>query len=147
MTRKITDLEGRLDAALKRGDKKTKTQARAHTPGPWTLKAREPKYGGWEIGKTERVEVSMDAMTGRDLPPHDSFRRIALVLGRMGADWNAESEKDARLIAAAPELLDALKEAQRIIRECYEEIDSGYTDSDEIVMSQIRAAIAKAEGR
>lgn len=52
-----------------------------------------------------------------------------------------ECEANARLIAAAPDLLEALREAEAVI----DALDmSGYSQRD--TLATIRAAIAKAEG-
>lgn len=79
-----------------------------HTPGPWT--------GRIGIGNT------VDLMG--DTPP----KSIGTVHGR-------NRDADARLIAAAPDLLDALIRAE------------GMCDEPAAWLPFVRAAIAKAEGR
>lgn len=54
-------------------------------------------------------------------------------------DEQGESEANARLIAAAPELLEACKEIVRRINE--------NTGEEILALGQLQAAIAKAEGR
>ena len=87
----------------------------AHTPGPW-------KYE--EVGDTggENPAGVYDVVTA------DNYRRVCEFV-----DFG-----DARLIAAAPDLLAALERAERCVR--------GYTASSQIEcdLSGIRAAIAKA---
>jgi hypothetical protein len=105
------------------------------TPGPW-------KYGA---KGDDRILAGAPPLC------------IALVTG--GIDDGIElhgpiSEANARLIAAAPELLDALKAAVRTIRTWHGLGTTGgaeqllwelYQASPE--MKRINAAIAKAEGR
>jgi len=57
------------------------------------------------------------------------------------AVYGSNDEANARLIAAAPELLEALKKAEEAIREIAEENDGDYELADEL-----RAVIAKATG-
>lgn len=83
----------------------------SHTPGPWHL---------------------------------DPFRKYANVhgevmshLARVPID-TAEAEANARLIAAAPDLLEACREALSIL---------DYERADVETRAQVYAAIAKAEGR
>jgi hypothetical protein len=54
--------------------------------------------------------------------------------------YDYQAAANARLIAAAPELLDALIAALDVLPDC----DNGEADA---VIVQVRAAIAKAEGR
>ena len=70
----------------------------AHTPGPWRLVREGDAFDGyWNI-----------------LAAHQTARskfgpQVATVLGRLGHD--SESEANARLIAAAPRMLEALRAA------------------------------------
>lgn len=94
-----------------------------HTPGPWTL-VKVPASRTWEI----------HAPTWRDL---------ADVFGNAASDLHEEGSANARLIAAAPELLEALKAIAT-------KADSLQADPHK-ALAQIRlsavAAIIKAEGR
>lgn len=107
-----------------------------HTPGPWIAIAMNMRWHGtkpifpnglWHVfpaGDTERLPIcTVDCGDDHD----DATRRHA--------------ESDARLIAAAPELLEALKELSR----------EEYRDDCDPVLDRARskagAAIAKAEGR
>jgi len=91
--------------------------AAKHTPGPWRLD---------EIGNVESEAV----------------HNIAVVFSAAGqVNWSgsdfdtlAHCEANARLIAAAPELLEALKYARRFLKPS--DHDTAFVD----------AAIAKAEG-
>lgn len=68
-----------------------------HTPGPWKIAARD-QYGIFIAPFGMNTTLICARKGGLDLP-------------------NEEIEANARLIAAAPELLDALKEAIEIARE------------------------------
>ena len=97
--------------------------ATKHTSGPWTI----------ECGKNYSNEIVGKSKTGKDWV---LARTTAAKVGRDQDDANA------RLIAAAPDLLEALKEAQDYIaseERAYEMVNP--------VAVMARAAIAKAEGR
>jgi hypothetical protein len=70
------------------------------------------------------------------------YRELARV--ELGFDEPAESEQRAaaRLFAAAPDLLAALKQAEHFLFD-----DSGTRIADADVVLAVRAAIAKAEGQ
>jgi hypothetical protein len=60
----------------------------------------------------------------------------------------AEMEANARLIAAAPDLLEALEGAYRVLDADYGHgVDNGYWPTVAPLLSQIRAAIKKAKGQ
>jgi len=89
-----------------------------HTPGPWAYTDRPPG------GPSDRWRIS----TSEPGVPHG---------------WVANavcSEPDARLIAAAPDLLAVLKKWAQFTRD-------NYSDEDITWAEEMRAAIAKAEGR
>lgn len=92
-----------------------------HTQGPWRTSLTEGQRA-WN--------VSSEA-TGRT---------VAIV-----SDWSPEAEANARLIAAAPELLEALKSARFAIQVT---LDSGLVTEKNVrsTLNHIDAAIAKAEG-
>lgn len=89
-----------------------------HTPGPWIFDGA----------------VGDDYLVSAQVCPEESASYIAPV-GTVDGDW-AASEANARLIAAAPELLEALKAALPALE---------YLD-DEEALKVARAVIAKAEG-
>ena len=83
----------------------------AHTPGPWVIEWADGSY---------QIEAASTDEPGT----------IHLVAGLV-------SLNDTRLIAAAPELLEALKDCRRALEV------SGYTGE----LAVVDAAIAKATGR
>ena len=86
-----------------------------HTPGPWT------------IHETDRSTLII-----KDYTPHAHVGVIAKITWRM---VHPASVANARLIAAAPDLLEALKEIVAI------------SDRKHNAWDRAKAAIAKAEGR
>ena len=92
------------------------------TPGPWTATppCREDQQYHWTIRG-----------------PGSSPPVISFEIARLSSANTPELEHDARLIAAAPDLLEALKEIEKYMR----------ADFDDMPMSgKARAAIAKATG-
>lgn len=99
----------------------------SHTPGPWRVN-KYGSIGAGEFGK-KPIVANVEPLYGDD----------ALLYG--------DSAANARLIAAAPDLLDALKELVAVVRgECPSllEEDSG---GSALLDMAIEDAIAKAEGR
>jgi predicted MarR family transcription regulator len=89
-----------------------------HTPGPWVV------YDDSNDGKTNRIEIAAWGKT----------------VARIYHSVPAEDLPNARLIAAAPDLLEALKDTLQLL-----EVYCG--DFEEATRKQARAAIAKAEGQ
>lgn len=89
-----------------------------HTPGPWTL---EYDYS-----------LVMPAKDGNHI----------VTAGPIGPDESSREEKraNAQLIAAAPELLEALKEALTRLKE----IRDDHGTNSEITIKQSQQAITKA---
>jgi len=103
-----------------------------HTPGPWSVIA--PKRAGGELGSMADVgilgangAIIAEAWLECPLPAHEKYI--------------APSEANARLIAAAPDLLDALEE---IAAPACMAMNSA--DRVEAFRDLARAAIAKAKG-
>lgn len=94
-----------------------------HTQGPWRLETDYPK--GFLILKDEPH------------PSHDPVWTVANVNACMGA----ESKSNARLIAAAPDLLAALKAMLSMFGD-----HEQYDDDSAQVIAEAREALAKAEG-
>ena len=96
-----------------------------HTPGPWKV----------------NLNGAVLSFNG-DIIPH------LMTLTRSGEITESEYEANARLIVAAPELLEALKIASKKLNALY----AGRTPNDETsvidsLIQDIESAIAKAEGR
>jgi hypothetical protein len=112
--------------------KHPKQDTAAHTPGPWTLDA-----GGWPLiinGPEPWAEGTIDDGAQADV--------VVLIdcLENSGRtyDYPEEiAEANARLIAAAPELLAALEDVVRV----YARI------GPDSVLAPARAAIARARGQ
>jgi hypothetical protein len=99
--------------------------------------SREAEVGAMKFRSTEEY---------RDLYPHMAamYQAESNVLAECFGDLRHSGERaadeayaNARLIAAAPDLLDALREANALINAPAEDLKDG-------VLSRIRAAIAKA---
>ena len=105
-----------------------------HTPGPWRVAPRSDY--------PEHADINVDAGT----------RGYVALCGKAGDE---EAEANARLIAAAPELLDALRETLRALESHLDEScrDHGLGHRDMLCscnqheVVRARAAIAKTEGR
>jgi hypothetical protein len=106
----------------------TDTQERVqHTPGPWICEIGVQCY----FHDGNRVSIN------RRNPEEDTGEPVAEV-------WPTSDESDIAdgyLIAAAPELLEALQAAYVALT------DGMRRDERDAMMRQVRAAIAKAEGR
>lgn len=98
-----------------------------HTPGPWTYQPAS-NYVGYSISPrgTLPTLAAVERPVGGELLTIEAF------------NFPGETEANARLIAAAPELLEALQVAELILRERGLRAHGGY--------KQIESAIAKATG-
>lgn len=111
-----------------------------HTPGPWTP----------EFGEAYRVRAQQD---GGQVAIMKNLKGRHGFAGRRNGD---EVAANARLMAAAPELLEALQEAKAALEWCVEqgggpacEHESGGVVcfcKENNAISSARAAIAKATG-
>ena len=100
----------------------------AHTPGPWVVHGRS--------GPTQPITVGR-AETG----PGWTVCRVLKQENSGDCCW-----ADARLIAAAPTMLEALRSAEDELRRC----GLDCVDSDErtaTLLTEIRAAITRAEAQ
>lgn len=96
-----------------------------HTPGPWEV--RKGRTLLHVVGAQPVCEISVSANHVHEDAPGDKALYIA------------RQEANARLIAAAPELLEALKKAEQMLK------SKGYTPAV-LKVHGITAAIAKAMG-
>jgi len=99
-----------------------------HTPGPWSYR-KVPRKQEWEINTKRCHNLG-----------HESWTCMSVVFGcddypKMG---KIVGEANARLIAAAPELLEALKDALCCLEVCGKDYD--------YAVGKASAAIAKATG-
>ena len=90
-----------------------------HTPGPWEISGLNGRY---IMGPQYYNRLN-----------HPVTPTVAIVKERIG-----QTEANARLIAAAPELLEASKEALRMVRNCPGNWENG-------VKEMLESAINKAE--
>ena len=119
-----------------------------HTPGPWFADMGDGDY--WVVGDQDgRLVACLVEPTPRAearrfelLPRDDEFERARSDASHLGDDaphyphW-ATQEANARLIAAAPTMLEALKKAEQWL--------SGWASAEPYI-DEIRAAIALASG-
>lgn len=99
----------------------------SHTPGPWVL-------NGWDVVKSGCVEVKDGLHT---------FPALAAIHNGDGKLCMEEINANARLIAAAPELLMACRMLVALEDGDAHEADTSWKQARKIM----RSAIAKAEGR
>jgi hypothetical protein len=103
------------------------TNMSKHTPGPWWTDA---KYDGRELG----CSIIAARTDSGPLPGNPTRGQIAFATAILNTQAR-ECEANAKLIAAAPELLDALKLAEQWLE--------GWA-SAEPELAIVRVAIAKA---
>jgi hypothetical protein len=96
-----------------------------HTPGPWLINDAD--------AENQSIEIIADVITV------DNSLNIATVYGGFKAD--AEMMANAFLIAAAPDMLHALKTVEKYALESMDYKNVAY------VLHLIQAVISKAEGR
>lgn len=107
----------------------TKTK---HTPGPWVV-GRKLDYG---------QSILIDAENGEPSLHYSSWQGLAIVHGCDDSPIKGPevAEANARLISAAPELLEALRELVKVVPIANE------TESQDRAKWKALAAITKAEG-
>lgn len=123
------------------------TAAASHTPGPWKWQGEDYRGDwGWQMlvgpnGEGLIVGQDQDGKMSPLLRTYEPMEPYLCVTGMMAeGKEHAEcvhvySEANAHLIAAAPELLTALKAVVSV------------ADRNTVEFDLARAAIAKAEGR
>ena len=103
-----------------------------HTPGPWNV---------YRKSDAAPNDLPWVAATGNRVLAFVAYESIL-------KDDLARADANARLIAAAPDLLETLKLFVSEYVELVESGDAGFWDAEtEEKVKQARAAIAKAEGR
>lgn len=96
-----------------------------HTPGPWEYVPSNGNHGAY-VADMDGCSVC------------DCYVVSGGGSGRLFYDFQGEmSDANARLIAAAPEMLEALYEVEATAIDAY----------DPVMLAKVQAAIAKAEGR
>ncbi len=112
-----------------------------HTPGPWTVRADRGRYGTFQINPFAKEERA-----------HLTKQPNAITL--RGQKVQFEREANARLIAAAPDLLAALENAVANAEEALDFMDCRPKYDDHplkpllhAIRMPARAAIAKARGQ
>ena len=99
----------------------------SHTPGPWEIKE----------GDTLIIANAVDTQDDYD---------YLMVAGVVGLPDDPVALANLALIAAAPELLEALREVLRVVDELYREHEIELQDEDVETVQFARAAIAMAMG-
>lgn len=116
-----------------------------HTPGPWILDAP----GSRRIDSGFAVKARTPEGPGFPTPSATGFYVIAEPPPH-GRDRQAEQEANARLIAAAPDMLATLREAETGIAEAVRILDlmgrGGDARNLAVYGNNIRAVMRKAEG-
>jgi len=95
------------------------------TPGPWTM---------YRIGDHFVIQ------------PMANPGAIPIAVTKMDQREGADCEANARLIAAAPLMLEGLKEALEYIRALYQKAYGQGLPSNNSVANQLRVALERAEG-
>lgn len=108
-----------------------------HTPGPWKWNS-DPDMGGFHV----YMGAAISKRSGYE--SHQHLEMDFSIYPEDGEQWE-EAKANTRLIAAAPELLEALVLLER------EMVDSGNAGSADYgwkpAIEKTRAAIAKATGK
>lgn len=107
---------------------KTTTKKAAHTPGPWVIAGRAPHDNSIEIKTINPSENKRQFIAAVYPKPH----------------YDDTQEADARLIVAAPDLLEAAKETLAQLNFHRGNV-TGILVAMANVEKQLEAAIAKAE--
>lgn len=110
------------------------TEETKHTLGPWHIDGGKPRKLHFDKDTRFWIILDKDGYSPAIVPPWDAVPPIAA----------EEAKANARLIAAAPELLEALEGLWMWCRNW----DCEFMDDDEFpeYRARIEAAIAKAKG-
>jgi hypothetical protein len=96
-----------------------------HTPGPW----------GCAYTSNHAHDYRLTHPNGSVLPLN------------VEANDHSEQRANARLIAASPDMITALREAEAVLAEAHENCGGGEDTIFAEPLERVRAAIIKAEGR
>ncbi len=107
--------------------------AAKHTPGPWTIQRYVVDRLGNEVSSFARGNLT------------ERLRIVADPAPMIVADMVAGGGADARLIAAAPDLLDVMTRCEALLSSITS-ISTDLAPFRDSILRQARAVIAKAEG-
>lgn len=107
----------------------------SHTPGPWIAK----KGAGWFVTRPHAVE-RREAAIAVGMTPATSL------VGSPTSDKGDECEANARLMAAAPDLLECLNNWIELADSAIEEMGIGPHPTEAAVLESARAAVRRATG-
>mgnify|MGYP000967665485 CR=1 FL=1 len=115
-----------------------------HTPGPWEVLQQD--FQGTLIGQRNFGAAAYDSICAKQVAwlPRSTYSP-----GDSHDAFMAETNANARLIAAAPELLAALEKAERALVSAYGEPVEGASLQSEAGVTaivEVRSAIIKARG-
>lgn len=108
-----------------------------HTPGPW-LAGKPSSVVGWPVVSTRegRLICNINYVQRSQIDPNVPGDRA----------FNAESGANARLIAAAPDLLKAAKQLSAVYESIWVKMSDGEMALCRRAWDEMDAAVAKAEG-
>ena len=107
-----------------------------HTKGKWEV-SMFMTY--WTAGGT-KIKAWVNSIGVGEIEPH-SGKRITNIAHIMSGETREESEADAKLIAAAPELMEALKAMYKVSKDSIDK----YSDDELFAHRKMVIAIKKAE--
>lgn len=107
------------------------TRSGTHTPGPWTFE---------EIGESAARDLRLQTPAFWIVGDHGMSDEVVATVEQVTVE---RALADARLIAAAPDLYDAMTGAMDYLEGTLAPCEDGC----ECLLHSFRAAIAKAEGR
>lgn len=113
-----------------------------HTPGPWHVQADPEFTGGHPLHQSRFITCGNPDFMSEEWK-HDPN---SYIIASMRDCWNQRA--NAKLIAAAPELLSACKTAEAQIAELQSDVFDGRPVSNgkfEAALSTLRQAMSKAE--
>jgi hypothetical protein len=105
----------------------------SHTPAPW--KEHAPKIDGVVDHNYRQIKAGCGYFPEED-ESESGFKLVGFI-----------KPADTRLIVAAPDLLQALRELLPMVEEWHAEFPRDVGDKEAPAIAAARAAIAKAEGR